>query len=1768
MRPTEAQLRWAQFHHKRQAEQVRIRTQQLWQRPETVSDVSDALPEDGASSTSDSGVHMVDNDRTLGIEAPVPCREAQKPCISRGRRALLRVSRRRWRERKNRILKEGFRSGINDNDEEDDQASESSNDALAAIFAERSVWHKSRKRRRRRRQSTAQKAPHDSGRSRRFEEAFNAMMRNLAALRPDESYHDIVTPERVWTRPEHLPQMETIDGRDYTDLKWGIIKSLPKPNPNRNSSATSHHPLDRGASWLVHMPSSISKRDSYASRFASTPFISKSTWKNTSPEHSDEECLGEEDRRSQISDSLQQILRSPMQGKLSSIVAVLQQKLVNTATSEQTARPRTPPTMKLSPYLTVSTQTVGDASDYPKGAGSGGPKSLDVDFAHVELGADHVTDQKRMQGFQQLANPPPSSPSRKTIEAILQTLDPYLKEELESQEVGTCEHLLSRFLDEVGFDPDIDDVGEMEKTKAYLEIFARRFLVQARSFPKEPQQSSTKVQRSGGLVQRLVSLMEQDLALNRNTGLISADGKLHKPTFARLMLEYLEQIYSPSPTASFRPTMTRQRRSARETLLTAVTDTAYDCTSDLALVPSKNATAIVERLIKQIEIDASNMDDDTNDKSVLPKDGIFDTFAFEHIVTRYLAEATGTPEEVVLGAQDLQSLSQRVPIFPKASANLVERMVAAFEGIDINEKLTSDDGKLNTAFFESMMRKLLSNEVSKLSKGRRNAALDTAFSLKISGNYSQTGHDSQPKEMDVSGKYTLPSVEARLSSMTIKRSNGHIDKLVLRAMIARYLSAVCNLPENVVLEAESVHTEMDREFSVIDNSKNKEAGSLMISNDFAKRLVDQIKQSSEAEQLVLANGDLNKAVFEMLMARYLGQCIRREPEFFCAAESPLALAEARRHAGTRKYRQREGESEGGNHGTPMTSCITQSVIVAIERELETTPIVTAQGKVDFATLEILLAPTLSRALASNAGVTERRHFLSWLDSGTFVKNIVQVISNLSNEVDLTEINDVRTHELLRTTLVELYQENHPKNTSAYRNVVTHEATGVAIEKHAHEVAHDISKYLLNAGGNQMMTNSAGKLDVLVYEALLWRFIEEQESIGMGINTDNSTPTIILPKESESLDETSPKTESTTEDPVRTEHIGTRYGGSHPIVRGNVVSELIHDLPTIQKEITSNDTYPDDFDLLKSSANSGVGQFLQSLSKRVGEDTAKSRQHKIGAVAAFRKTREQRVAEDDKSSKSTFRILPDGIKRVVQKFRGASDLPQLYIDGDAGGKPTESASTDAASLSAHSRASDERSGVSQFLSENVKNLTSALIFDREAGGSVIDTDDASAQASDIGNDSKAIANLLLSPTLLTKRHQQAIRAIENRTWEQVEYLLSANPWLAEMTDLKTNQCLLHKLALFGAGEGRINKTTGEMVVIRYPSAPEVLNVDLVELFPSSVHKFDVDGNLPLHMAAASANIAMINLLGDRFPSGASVRNEDGMLPLHLAIQACASETGAANNGRISSLEIVRAVLDYFPAAVTVADNEGNLPIHTAARVMCGHNGARIVHLLFEEAERRSLNPSSAAPFRNKAQEKRTEMNPPESETSTLSATDASHNFDIVVHCNLVRNENGEVPLLVAVRAGAGWEVLESLVYGPGGDDAAQQQDDDGNTCLHYLVGSRFMDSAGALSMLKVAPDAASVTNRNGLLPIQLACQEMVPEEVILALALVDLPFELTNNQSAETRSGRSWWFLTCELDDRYVNVVERVVQICSYPQIRQLCFLEQQELEGPLISNAT
>lgn len=40
-----------------------------------------------------------------------------------------------------------------------------------------------------------------------------------------------------------------------------------------------------------------------------------------------------------------------------------------------------------------------------------------------------------------------------------------------------------------------------------------------------------------------------------------------------------------------------------------------------------------------------------------------------------------------------------------------------------------------------------------------------------------------------------------------------------------------------------------------------------------------------------------------------------------------------------------------------------------------------------------------------------------------------------------------------------------------------------------------------------------------------------------------------------------------------------------------------------------------------------------------------------------------------------------------------------------------------------------------------------------------------------------------------------------------------------------------------------------------------------------------------------------------------------------------------------------------------------------------------------------------------------------------------------------------------------------------------------------------------------------------------------------------------------KQGSSWWYLVCESDDHFVDVVDEVISMCSYAQIRELCFME-------------
>jgi len=558
---------------------------------------------------------------------------------------------------------------------------------------------------------------------------------------------------------------------------------------------------------------------------------------------------------------------------------------------------------------------------------------------------------------------------------------------------------------------------------------------------------------------------------------------------------------------------------------------------------------------------------------------------------------------------------------------------------------------------------------------------------------------------------------------------------------------------------------------------------------------------------------------------------------------------------------------------------------------------------------------------------------------------------------------------------------------------------------------------------------------------------------------------------------------------------------------------------------------------------------------------------IRAIAAFRqnrKDRNERLGQaDESSSVSSFRVLPEGIRKMV--FREQDQEHSMHKDDrnipNTSVMPNQS--IDSAEL-----ISSNRSTISALSPEHGKMIHQALIGDKNDSQCIIDTDGTTSDASGAKMDAEMVKSLLMSPTVLTKRHQQAIKAIERRNWQQIEYLVHANPWLAEMTDVTTEQYLLHKLSLYGASKFLWGDVDDTVDVI--PAAPQQLNHDLIRLFPASVHKFDQDGNLPLHMAAASGNVEMTVLLGERFPSGASVRNNDGMLPLHLAIQACATPLADANGELVHAVDFLATILKLFPGALAVPDSEGDLPLHIAAAALEGEVGVDVIYLLLDEADNQAKSENGLR-FIERTRIKTDDDSADDETIATEATTDPSSALieEDRIHCNMIRNEMGRTPLIKAIEAGSGWEVIEAIARGSGGVDAALWPNAEKSNALHLLLSEEYGDPQAALSILKVSPEAAAARNSDGILPIEMGCNNNMPKEVIIAMALVDSPVELTKKDGAKLKEGfgGSWIFLTCESDDQFSDIVEEIISICTYDHLHELCFMKN-EKGVPIIARAT
>jgi hypothetical protein len=1244
VRPTEAQLRWAQFHHKRRAGNVKKSVELFWMLPEHVNNVAEAQSDDG-NTTEESKPSSLPANIRLG-----------KPKISRGRRALLRVSKRRYQQRRQDIQQYGFRCGNQhvESSDDDDEI-----DDLAIIFAEESFLKKRRRRRKR-------VGTEEMGRIERFEAAFHSMMMTLAAAQGNNQEEFIAT--RIWTRPVEA------DDIDYEDLKyWGktnakihqqMLIGMKKQNDELattmyadglggNMEAT-RTPVRTGSTFeeIVNrlqktITSGMVDSDDYPECPVTVPpRMRLSKYFCTSEEKKDDEAVQKklDFNKAATVGFVRKRVPTVVSPLVQSILKQLDTELLKQLDSVEPG---------LSEQLLACCL---EETDFNPDDG------IEAAKEHLELYAKTY-----LRGWSPKMSPSPmfghnhsfNASTPMTNNSHCEVLSPVESVRLDSDEsepvtpgVLTVTDAASGLLSEdnnVPFEASVKDVSNVSKLKP--ELFE---LADANSSPVLPSKNETR--QSLGFVKRFVSRME--LAAEREE-LITVDGKLHRPTFGRLVRQYLNEAMD--------------KRSSKPD-------------SNAAGKQSPRITEIIESLIAKM---ANSFDD----QAFVDPRGHLNVRVFESMVSRYLAEASGVSQNDVSVAASLLELDHGSAGLPAEqeernsteddklygiSRSFITDLVRLVEKSCNLGTLVSVDGKLDKPAFAQLITQYL-----------------TEATLRPTSNLNEAPSPSL-RVME----RLVKQVETSFDSEPCINSSGRLDAAAFQALVSRYLDQVI---ENSVSETD--------EATSCSNLKTPR-----VSQAFVKQFVFQMERAADVDPVIGADGKINHKRFERLVIGYIEQAKpQSDQDFMASVRSPLVLARALQNA-KKQTRRSMAPIEEPELIALRSPGVLRKFVQTVEDAAETEKLVNSNGKFEHSVFESLVTRYLDEALlrqqTENINVTSAIARDSCGIHGALVSRFV------AHFMESSKTNNFMTGDksVNKEVLVDLIDSSYCLSLSHGEDMDRKPVPNGFVERFA--------TLLLEECRYGTVSSPSGDLDM------------------ERLNGVASLCAI---------------------EAFRTEH-SSPPGGANGHLLLNASSQ------SSQLPLNAD---PESSKKLASSAASGVGGLFKNfyLQHRNGHG-------EIDALAAFRRTQGERP-HDDSSSVSSIRVLPDGIKGVVKRLKNndvtckeeLDDEPERTFNVIENNKASPfpfqgDVSTNMASSQNSSNISPERI---RMLHE-IMMAKSAMLGTNETG--IIDTDESVVSGYD--HDPAILKTLLLSPTILTKRLQQAIRAIENRSWDQVQYLLNANP----------------------------------------------------------------------------------------------------------------------------------------------------------------------------------------------------------------------------------------------------------------------------------------------------------------------------------------------------------------------------------------------------------
>lgn len=297
-----------------------------------------------------------------------------------------------------------------------------------------------------------------------------------------------------------------------------------------------------------------------------------------------------------------------------------------------------------------------------------------------------------------------------------------------------------------------------------------------------------------------------------------------------------------------------------------------------------------------------------------------------------------------------------------------------------------------------------------------------------------------------------------------------------------------------------------------------------------------------------------------------------------------------------------------------------------------------------------------------------------------------------------------------------------------------------------------------------------------------------------------------------------------------------------------------------------------------------------------------------------------------------------------------------------------------------------------------------------------------------------------------------------------------------------------------------QTIGHLLAARPDPPPEGIILQAISQDPTAAAVTDFLGNTPLHRAAMvlnQSNLYAFEIYLKFHRASAAVRNGAGDLPLHIV----------ASTGAEGSDEAARDLLDVYGKGLTVRNGAGRTPLHVSCSQGFDSIDCLKELLAFHAAKGISVSDLDG-----------------EGNSALHSAIKSSASIDAIL---------------------AFGDELDTSFLG-----IYLTQDHLGDLPLHSALKYEGVDERIISFLIGTSPFTGASSDGQGKMPVELACQAGISDDLVLELLRTDMPIELGQKRGIiiDREHGYSWWHVVVAMQDRYRKIVDDLLHEGSLVEV--------------------